>query len=179
MHLEIADDLKPTQQDDISMDDQGKSSRSVSPTHSGTSTCSTPTSLTGDPLDKRAEDKRRRAEDKRRKELEKKNKESAKKKAKVDELKNQTEEEKEAKSEKRCKAKENDDSVYIPHVSTLTERDMERAEAKNKREAARQEVWNSKDEALTKEELRAYYKDTKSKPKGKTPTKQSRQFADL
>lgn len=173
-HLQVEDDIRRPRIDDMAMED-----RSVSPPRSGSSTCSTPGSLTGESMDKREEAKRRRAEEKRRKELEKKSKDAAKKQADKELVAQKKEAEKKERAAK--KKPEDCDRIFIPHVAVgaLNEGDKKRAEDKDRREAVRQEVWGYQEEEMTKSELRAYYKDMKSKPKGKTPTKQARQFADL
>lgn len=64
-------------------------------------------------------------------------------------------------------------------VSTISDDDLRRAEAKSAREQERQQQWSKKDDPLSKSELRNQYKGMKSKPKGQKPCKDSRQFADL
>jgi len=149
----------------------------VSVESSNDSSCDSP----GKPVDKQEEGKRRRAEEKRRKELEKRQKESEKKQAEKDVIARQKEAKREKKqSSKEAKEREEGASVriYAPQTSTLTEDDIGRAKAKNEREDVRQAQWAYNDAEMTKDELRDYYKSMKSKPKGKTPVKGMRQFAD-
>lgn len=171
------DDLKAPARD-ITMEETESRSGASSPSRSDSTSCSTPGSLTGcDPLDKREEAKQRRAAEKRQKEKEKRLKEQAKKDAKLAEHNAKLELER----QERLKKKEarDDDVIFVPLVTMVAPEDVVRQEAKAARQAAMQEVWSYQDEPLTKNELRAYYKDMKSKPKGKTPTKEARQFADL
>lgn len=187
------DDLAP--QCDIIMEDTDGRSGASSPSRSDSTSCSTPGSLTSEAegapacagtaataagvasTDDRTAAKARRAAEKRQKEAEKRLKEQAKKAAQKAELHAKKEQEREVRKAK--KAGKDDDVIFVPFVSTATPEDVARQEAKAARRAGMQQMWDNQEEPLTKHELRAYYKDMKSKPKGKTPTKEARQFADL
>jgi hypothetical protein len=72
------------------------------------------------------------------------------------------------------------DAIVVPSfVDARTPEAAARAEAKSEREAVRQQGWDAQEAGWTKDELRDYYKAGRSKPKGKTPVRESRQFGDL
>jgi hypothetical protein len=56
---------------------------------------------------------------------------------------------------------------------------VQRAEAKAARQAQQQQGWELQQADWSKTEMRDYYKAGRSKPKGKTPVRGSRQFADV
>jgi len=126
---------------------------------------------------KREEAKRKRADEKRKKELEKRKKEADKKQAKKDAAAQQRLDVKQNRLASR--AKNDPDVIIVPYVCAITVEQTKRAEEKNEREMTRQSLWDDQDQTMSKDELRDYYRSIKSKPKGKTPIKETRQFADL
>uniref|UniRef100_A0A7S0WK49 Uncharacterized protein n=1 Tax=Pyramimonas obovata TaxID=1411642 RepID=A0A7S0WK49_9CHLO len=136
------------------------------------------TSGSSQPVDKREEAKRRRAEEKRKKEQEKKQKDQDKKKAAAAEVARQKQEARGRRRAAREAEADSDVVCTIYQTTTLTEADIQRAEAKSARENVRQQQWAYNDADMTKDELRDYYKTMKSKPKGKGPVKSKREFAD-
>mmetsp|Transcript_11329 Transcript_11329/g.13388 ORF Transcript_11329/g.13388 Transcript_11329/m.13388 type:complete len:234 (+) Transcript_11329:280-981(+) len=134
------------------------------------------------PEDPREAAKRRRKLEKKQKDAAKLNKAKEKRQAAIDEVRAEKEAKRAAKQAQKEQEEEDLDNRVI-RIKMEVKRNYEeeaRLEAKAARDNAKLERWAEMERPMTKDEMRHQYKQMKnSKPKGKTPDRSARQFADL